>query len=93
MTEKTDSEHKKVWDNVQISEEKQPEIVQGPQQLPPELDRAAKLLEISRQYMETVISELDLDREQFYEGVGMGINMLLNTTANLIREQKKPPQE
>lgn len=85
-------EHEKVWVDVNDSEENQPEIVQGPQQLPPDPDRAAKLMEISRQYMESVITELNLDREQFYAGVGLGIEMILNTTQNLINGQKKPPE-
>lgn len=92
MVKRMDDEHEKVWVNVQDSEEIQPEIVQGPQQLPPDLDRASKLMDLSRQYMESVVTELNLDREQFYAGVGMGIKMILETTQNLINGQKKPPE-
>lgn len=83
MNEKQDSEHEKVWDDVQISEEKT-------DQLPQVQDQAAKLMDLSRQYMESVIAELNLDREQFYEGVGQGLNMILNVTANFL--QGKKPQ-
>lgn len=83
MNEKQDSEHEKVWDDVQISEEKT-------DQLPQVQDQAAKLIDLSRQYMESVIAELNLDREQFYEGVGQGLNMILNVTANFL--QGKKPQ-
>lgn len=83
MNEKQDSEHEKVWDDVQISEEKT-------DQLPQVQDQAAKLMDLSRQYMESVIAELNLDREQFYEGVGQGLNMILSVTANFL--QGKKPQ-
>lgn len=86
-----DSEHEKVWDNVQISEERTAEVLQESAQLPPDQDRAAKLIDLSRQYMESVVSELNLDRQQFYEGVGVGINMILNMAAKLITG-KKPPE-
>lgn len=83
MNEKQDSEHEKVWDDVQISEEKT-------DQLPQVQDQASKLMDLSRQYMESVIAELNLDREQFYEGVGQGLNMILNVTASFL--QGKKPQ-
>lgn len=83
MNEKQDSEHEKVWDDVQISEEKT-------DQMPQVQDQAAKLMDLSRQYMESVIAELNLDREQFYEGVGQGLNMILNVTASFL--QGKKPQ-
>lgn len=81
MNEKQDSEHEKVWDDVQISEEKT-------DQLPQVQDQAAKLMDLSRQYMESVIAELNLDREQFYEGVGQGLNMILNVTASFLQGKK-----
>lgn len=82
MNEKQDSEHEKVWDDVQISEEKT-------DQLPQVQDQAAKLMDLSRQYMESVIDELDLDREKFYEGVGQGLNLILSVTAKFLQDKKQ----
>lgn len=92
MNEKQDSEHEKVWDDVQISEEKtdQPltdfNINTIQQQAK---DQAAKLMDLSRQYMESVIDELDLDREKFYEGVGQGLNLILSVTAKFLQDKKQ----
>lgn len=59
-------------------------------QLPKEAaTKAAKLMTLSAAYMDSVVKELDLDPEEFYAGVGLGLKTILNVTASFLQEQEK----
>ena len=57
------------------------------EELPPETaSQAEKLMKLSRDYMESVVKELDLDPDEFYKGVGMGIQTILGVTTKFLQD-------
>lgn len=82
--EKTENEQIKILDLPDMS------IISGLPQLPEEAkSKAEKLMILSASYMDSVVKELDLDPEAFYEGVGMGLKTILGITAQFLEEREK----
>lgn len=58
------------------------------EELPKAENSAETFQRITKEYMETLVKEMDLNREVFYEGVSQGIDMIMKITAGLLTGKK-----